>query len=125
MIHVGRAEQPAVQRVGPAMIRALNASAESAFRGRTQPGAPVTADVVKSFDRAGIAANHDNTFARDLAQEVIAATGYAIGAPRTDPTSEKEVVHLLTEERAVCVIARRKMSSERYSRESPSRCFKW
>ncbi len=66
-IHMGRAEQAAVEAVGPAVVRALNPARETALRGRTQARAPVTADVVKSFYGAGIAANDDDTLAGDLA----------------------------------------------------------
>ena len=67
----------------------------------------MTADVIKSFYTAGIAANDDDTFARDLAQEVIARVGNAIGASGADPTFEKEVLDFLTEERGVRIVARR------------------
>src|SRR5580704_6275132 len=102
-----RAQQSAVEPVGPAVVPALNPTCETALRGCTQARAPVTADVVKGFDQAGIAADHDNTLAGDLAQEVIARIGNAIGASCADPTLKKEVLQLVAKERGVCIVARR------------------
>src|SRR5271154_850381 len=86
MIHMRRAEQAAIQPVGPAVVRALNPAREITLRGGTQARTPVPADVIKSFCAARIAAKHDNTFAGDLAQEIIARVGNAVRASGADPT---------------------------------------
>src|ERR1700722_5574723 len=106
-IHMWSAQQPAVQPVSPAVIRALNPSAETAFRSRTEARTAMTADVIKSLHAAGIAADHDNAFTADLAQEIIARAWNPIGAARAHPTVEKEIIHLLAEELRVGIVTPR------------------
>src|SRR5271154_7287807 len=67
----------------------------------------MAADIIESFKRAGIAANDNDALAGNLAQEVITRVGNAIRASGADPAFEKEILDFLTEERRVCVVARR------------------
>jgi hypothetical protein len=106
-VHMGGAKQAAVQPVSPAVVGALNSSGEITLGGGTQARATVPADVIESFYGAGVTANDDNTLAGNLAQEIIACTGNAVGAACADPTLEKELLDFLTEERGVCIVARR------------------
>lgn len=92
-----RAEQAAIQPVGPTVVRALNSSGETSFWRRTQARPPVTADVIESFYRGCITANHNNAFARYLAQEIVAGVGNVAGASGADPTFKKETLDLAAE----------------------------
>src|ERR1700722_17973658 len=106
-IHMRRAQQASVQPIGPAMVGTLNASSEIALRAGAQARAAVAADIIKSLNAAGIVSHYDDAFAGDLAEKVIAGVGNGIRAARADPIFEKELFHLVTEERVVGVVARR------------------
>ena len=92
-----RAEQAAIQPVGPTVVRALNSSGEISFWRGTQARPPVTADVIESFHATCITANHNDAFACDVAQEIVAGVGNVIGASGADPTFKKETFDLAAE----------------------------
>ena len=57
----------------------------------------MTADVIESFHATCVTANHNNAFARDLAQEIVAGVGNIAGASGADPTFKKETFDLAAE----------------------------
>src|SRR5579875_2519341 len=67
----------------------------------------MTAHVIKRFNSAGLATNHDDAFAGDVAEEIIAGMRDVIRASRTDPVFEKENVELAAKKVRVRVVARR------------------
>ena len=102
-----RSEDEAVQRICPAMVRALDAPWETTLRSRTQAGATMPADVIKSFDRSGFAPDDDDAFAGDLSKKVVAGFRDVVRASRADPTFEEERIELAAKELRVCVVASR------------------
>ena len=72
LVHVRRADQAAVECVRPGVIRALDRFGQPA-RGRfAQPRAAMAADVVVGAPLSRLVAQHDDAFAGDLNEEVIA-----------------------------------------------------
>jgi hypothetical protein len=57
----------------------------------------MAADVVERLDRAGIAANNDDAFARDLPERIVALVGNVFGASGADPVFEEEAIELAAE----------------------------
>jgi len=64
----------------------------------------MTADVIESFYRTGVAAHDDQAFAGDLPQEVIPRLWNDVRAPRTDPIFKKESVDLPAKKLQIGVI---------------------
>jgi hypothetical protein len=88
-IHMRSAEEPAVQTISPAVIRALNAIDPALWRG-THSSATVTADVVVGPYGSRRVAYNDHALAGDLTQEIISRAGNRGGATRANPAPEKE-----------------------------------
>src|SRR2546421_9304399 len=71
LIHVRRTDQPAIQRVSPGMIRALNCR-RMATRFLFQSAATVAADIVKSSDLLLLISDYDQTLVSDCCYEKVA-----------------------------------------------------
>jgi hypothetical protein len=65
----------------------------------------MAADVVKGFNRSRFTSDCDDALQRDLAQEIIARVGNAIGTSRAEPAVEKETLDLAVKEFVVRVVA--------------------
>ena len=76
-----RADELAVQGVGPRVIRALDRAGELPLVFLAQPGAAVAADVVEGPDLAGAVAQNDDALEPDLTQEVRAGA-VELGVPK-------------------------------------------
>src|SRR2546421_2961309 len=110
LLHVRRAEQATVERVGPTMVGALDASLKVALGGRTNAGAAMATDVEEGLHAAGCIARDDDAFTGDLAQNVVAGTWDFRLAASVDPHLRIETIHLFPEHLRVGVIALRKCS---------------
>ena len=105
-VHVRRADQAAVEVVGPGVIRALDAAGERAVRLGAQLRAAVPADVVERVD-GGRAAGDDDPLAEQLADEEVSRVPDLLGAPGAHPHAREQPLHLAVEARPVDVVARR------------------
>ena len=91
----GRPDEPAVERVGPGVVGALDRLGEAAGVLLAEPGASVAADVVIRPVSAGPVAQHDHALLPDHLQEIVARVGDAVLAPDADPPSEEDPFQLL------------------------------
>src|SRR3981081_1685289 len=73
-LHVGCAEKPAIERVGPAVIWALDAAFEVTFRGGTDACAAMPANVVKGVHASARIARDNDALAGNFTKHVIAGT---------------------------------------------------
>src|SRR5438105_8229525 len=71
-MHVRRADQAAIQRVGPRVIGALDRFRQPAPRGFAESRAAMAADIVIRAPLAGLVAQDDDALTGDLRQHVIA-----------------------------------------------------
>src|ERR1700682_910079 len=108
LVHVRRAEEPAIEIVGPAMIGALDASREIPLARRADARAAVPADVVERPQDDRAIAHDDDAFAGKFAQEIIARVGDALGPAGAEPAMEVEAPHLPAKNCRVGVVTRRK-----------------
>ena len=81
LIHMRRAQQRAVERVGPTMIGTTDASGECAFGSGAHACAPMPADIEERAHRAGRVAGDDDAFSDNVAQEVVARIRDAAALP--------------------------------------------
>ena len=92
--HVRRREQLAVERVGPVVIRALDAIDEMTFGLIAQPRAAMAADVEQRVNLARRVARDDDALVAERAREVVAGVRNLIGAAGADPAVEIEALEL-------------------------------
>src|SRR2546425_8298054 len=93
--HVRRADQGAVERVGPGVIGALDRLGEAPPRLLAQPGAPVAADVVERPHDAVLSPHHDEALARDGPHHEVARVRELGGAAGAQPAPAEDALHLL------------------------------
>ncbi len=91
----GRADQPAVEGVGPGVVGTLDRLGEAAGVLLAEPGAPVPADVVERPVAARPVVQHDHALLADLLEEVLARLGDAVFTADADPALEEDLLHLL------------------------------
>ena len=71
LVHVRRAHQFAIERIGPGVIRTLDERSMSALRfAQTRPAMP--ANIIKSAERSRLIARHEHALDRDLRHKIIA-----------------------------------------------------
>ena len=106
-VHMRRADQAAIERVGPGVIGALNRFGQPA-RGRfAQPGTAVATHVVVRATLTGLIAQNDDALAGDFYQEVIARGRERRIAADADPVSTENPLLLVGEHFRRRVIAAR------------------
>src|SRR5215475_15844864 len=101
-----RAEQTAVERIRPVVIRTSDPRSELAFWSLAEACAAVAADVIGSAHLAGGIAQNDDAFARHIAHEVISGVENRIGPPGAHPVLAIERLQFLFELLRVGVIPR-------------------
>src|SRR5690348_12997013 len=106
-LHVRGADKPAIKAVGPAVVGALDAAGKGSLRLRTHARAAMAANVVEGANLPALVAGNDDTFARELAQEVVTRARDLVGASGTYPGAAKEAFHLLLKHLGIGVIPRR------------------
>ena len=94
----GRADQAAVQGVGPGVVGALDGLGEPAGVLLAEPGAPVAADVVVRPVAARPVAQHDDALLPDLLEEVVARIGDPLLPADADPAPQEDALHLLRQD---------------------------
>jgi hypothetical protein len=94
LLHVRRADQAAVQSVGPGVVRALNAAGELARGVGAQPGAAMAADVVERLHGAGRAARDDQALAEHLSNEELTRRLDLFEPPGANPVPREQPIHL-------------------------------
>src|SRR5690242_6334568 len=99
------AEQAAIERIGPAMIGALDASLKMALTSTADARAAMAANVEKGVNLPRRIARHNDAFSRDFAQNVISGAGDLRFATGIDPHLRIEPVHLLGTDLRVGVVA--------------------
>src|SRR2546423_2783409 len=93
-MHVRRADQAAIQRVGPRVIGALNRFRQPASRGFAEPRAAMAADIVIRAPLAGLVTQDDDALAGDLRQYVIARICKSGISADADPVVLKDALLL-------------------------------
>src|SRR5438045_9729070 len=93
-MHVRRANQATIQRVGPRVIGALNRFRQPATRGFAEPRAAMAADIVIRAPVAGLVAQDDDALAGDLRQHVIARICKSGISTDADPVVLKDALLL-------------------------------
>ena len=106
-VHVGRSDEPALEVVGPGVVRALDALADAGFGLGEQAGPPVPADVIEGANLVVLAPDDDQALVGDLAEDGIAGIGDLVLAADEDPHPGEEPFALLEEVIRVDVIAGR------------------
>ena len=94
---MGRADQPAVEIVGPGMIGAGDGGAAAEGFARQQRIA-MAADIVEGLDIAGAVAQQDQRAAGDLHRPAIAGPRQLIGPSGINPAGRKQQVLFLLQE---------------------------
>ena len=94
LAHVRRADQLAVDGVGPGVVGALDRFGETPLGLLTQPRAAVAAHVVEGTRRAVPAPDHYHAFARDRAEHIVAGLGDLGGPARADPAAREDALLL-------------------------------
>src|SRR5216117_629818 len=94
LVHVGRADQLPVDRVGPCVVGALDRLGEAAARLLAQSGAAVAAHVVERAQGAVPTAHDDHALARDGAEHVLAGIGDFGGATLAHPALGEDALLL-------------------------------
>jgi hypothetical protein len=107
LVHVRRADQPAVEIVGPRVIRALDAAGELPGGLVADARAAVAADVVEGADLAGGVARDDDVVAVQLADEVLAGALRLFRSAGVEPHRPEESIELRLQQRRLRVVARR------------------
>ncbi len=107
LVHVRRAEEPAVEPIGPRVIRALNAAGECPCRFGAQARAAVPADVVEGVNVPVGRRRHDDAVAVDLSQHVLTGPCDLFHTTGAEPHRSKQGLEFTTEVRPVGVEARR------------------
>src|ERR1035437_7190998 len=105
VLHMGSAEAPPVESVGPTVIAALDASVEMSFGAGADAGAAMPAHVEKRPQRAIFVASNDDAFIRDRAQKIVARRRHLIGAADADPGLAVEAFQFVAEKVGVRVVA--------------------
>ena len=113
LVHLRRGQQPAVEAVGPRVIRALDAALERAARLDAQARAAMAADVVMRANRAVRAAHDQHARAGDVAANEGAGVIQLIGAARGQPHPREHAIHLERKPRGIGVGARRQRRAQR------------
>ncbi|HEX4769305.1 MAG TPA: hypothetical protein VH351_00635 [Bryobacteraceae bacterium] len=67
----------------------------------------MAANVIESVDRLVTVVDNYDAFTREVAREVVACGGNAIGAPRADPAAKIEAVDLALKNLGIRVVAAR------------------
>src|ERR1700693_1424741 len=97
LIHLRRADQAAIESIGPAMVGTLNSPRKLSLGGRAHACAAVTTDVVESAQGAGGVAGNNDAFAAYIAQEILAGFAKVFGSSGADPAMEVESLYFLPE----------------------------
>src|SRR4029077_119452 len=96
--HVRRAQQPAVQAIGPAVVRTLDRAGQPARRLLAKPRAAVAADVEERVKTVPLA-HHDQALARHLRQEVVARPRQLLRPAHADPAPREDALRFFRVER--------------------------
>src|SRR5687768_4139843 len=85
LVHVGRADQPSVEVVGPRVVGALDAAAEGAMVLGAQFRTAMPAHVIERVDLSGAIAGDDDALAEYLAQDELTGLFHLLDASGADP----------------------------------------
>src|SRR5439155_22683762 len=107
LVHMRRADQRAVERVGPGVVGALYRFGQAAALAVAQPGAAVAAHVVEGAHGAILPAHQDDALPRDRADHIIPGRAQLGGAPDTHPALCEDSLLLLGVDPGVQVVAAR------------------
>src|SRR3954469_25142601 len=107
LVHVRRAQQLAVEIVGPRVVRALNAPAELPGLLLAKSRAAMAAGVVERADRAFGIARDDDVVAVDLADEILTGLSRFFRSSNVKPHRPEQAIELAVEQRRVGVVTRR------------------
>ncbi len=89
---VWRADQPAIQRIGPGVIAALDRAVQMARRLGAESRATVATDVEERAQVALLGAHDDNAFIGDGERAVVAGLGEAVRDPAVDPHPREDAL---------------------------------
>ena len=99
LLHRGRADQPAVDRVGPRVVAALDRLPEMSRLLGAEPRAPVATDVEESVQDSRAVPEDDDRLAGDLPNDEVARLREARGAPHAVPAPREDPLAFLREDR--------------------------
>ncbi len=105
LVHVRRANQAPVERVGPRVIWALDRLGEAALGRFAQPRAAMATDVVVRVTLTGLIAQHDDALATDRRDEVIARRREGLIAADADPVAPEDPLRFAGEYFWIVVVA--------------------
>src|SRR3989475_3830276 len=98
LVHMGGADELAVERVGPGVVGALDRLGQVAPPLLTQPRPSVATDIVMRPQRAALVAQHDHALPRHVGQEVVPRLGELRGAAHAHPAASEDPLRLLRED---------------------------
>src|SRR5262245_57637305 len=99
LVHVRCADQSAVQGIGPGMIRALDRLPKLTGCSLAQPRPTMTADIVKSTDRAFLIAENNQALSQDVGYKKVTCRGDLTLMPDAQPLSGKNALPFLRKDR--------------------------
>src|SRR5882724_6489788 len=95
LIHVRRANQSAIERVGPSMIRALNRSGQLSVSVFNESTSAVATHIVKPVDLAAFVAHNDQTLLRYFSDKIVPGVRELALLPHQHPSRRKNPLLLL------------------------------
>ena len=105
LVHVRRADQRAIERVGPRVVGALNRLGKTSALRLAQPGAAVAAHIVEGAHRAVLTAHDDDALAAGGADRVVPGLGELGGAADADPAPREDALPLFGPDLGRVVVA--------------------